>query len=148
MILKKDCFLVRAIEHLACLLSTLKMDNSIAKGSKVSLSRASVDEKHSRIDAIAPHHVSTSAEKEIENDVHDGRQAEKNAAIVDIEKGKLSPSSTQDDQETEPVEKPGKFKTFYRRHRIWFDIAGWMIITGWWAASLGLHHDDKNWWED
>ena len=121
------------------------MDDRAAKGSSTSLSHGQEAEQHSRVDAIAPHQVSTAAGREAEKDVHDGRQAEKNAAIIDVEKGNLSPASTRDEQEVIEDEKPGKFRSFYRRHRIWFDIGGWVIITGWWAASLGLHHDDMNW---
>lgn len=120
------------------------MENQVAKGSNTSLSHGSEYEKQSHVDAIAPH-ITTAAGREAEKDVHDGRQAEKNATIVDVEKGNLSPTSTHDEDEGVADEKPSKFKRFYRRYRIWFDLGGWIIITGWWAAGLGLHHADMNW---
>ncbi|KAK3714781.1 hypothetical protein LTR37_007515 [Vermiconidia calcicola] len=35
--------------------------------------------------------------------------------------------------------------SFYRRYRIWFHLAIWLVVTGWWTAGLALHHADKNW---
>ncbi|KAK3698652.1 hypothetical protein LTR37_016881 [Vermiconidia calcicola] len=35
--------------------------------------------------------------------------------------------------------------SFYRRYRMWFHLAVWLIVTGWWTAGLALHHADKNW---
>ena len=60
----------------------------------------------------------------------------------DVEKGKDSGNST-DSQEPDP--KSHKYSNFYRRYRIWFHLAIWCVVTGWWTAGLGLHHDDMNW---
>ncbi|KAK5174711.1 uncharacterized protein LTR77_001793 [Saxophila tyrrhenica] len=104
------------------------------------------DEKRAHDDTIGPHDPPRVEANDLK--VQDGRQGEKNATMIDVEQGKLSPTASEDEgdgRSDDSTKKSGKFKTFYRKHKIWFDLAGWCIITGWWAASLGLHHDDKNW---
>jgi concentrative nucleoside transporter, CNT family len=65
----------------------------------------------------------------------------------DIEKGSMSPVSpaTSGELPRDQEVRSGKFPAFYRKHRIWFHLTFWIIATGWWAASLGLHHADMNW---
>ncbi|KKY22795.1 putative h+ nucleoside cotransporter [Phaeomoniella chlamydospora] len=38
-----------------------------------------------------------------------------------------------------------RFARFYRRYKIFFHVFFLALFTGWWIASLVLHHSDKNW---
>jgi len=69
------------------------------------------------------------------------------ASSHDIELGEINSTSPPPSSEEHVKEDPSSSRVsrFYHKYKIWFDLAGWMIITGWWAASLGLHHADKNW---
>ncbi|KAK3672045.1 hypothetical protein LTR78_008015 [Recurvomyces mirabilis] len=65
----------------------------------------------------------------------------------DVEKGEIEAMSPVTSSNNSDGRSPShsRFARFYRRHKVWFDLAGWIVITGWWAASLGLHHTDMNW---
>ncbi|KAK4497699.1 hypothetical protein PRZ48_010352 [Zasmidium cellare] len=64
--------------------------------------------------------------------------------ITDVEKGDATKITPTTSLEHSP-ESSSKAKTFYRRYRIYIHLTLWILATAWWAASLGLHHDDKNW---
>lgn len=68
-----------------------------------------------------------------------------NVNVGDVEKGKLSNGSQLSTNSGELDPKSHKYSSFYRRYRIWFHLAIWIVVTGWWTAGLGLHHDDMNW---
>lgn len=59
------------------------------------------------------------------------------AGMRDTEKGDLSPGGL---EEEDP--QTHTFSSFYRRYRIFFHLFVWLFFTGWWIASLVLHHND------
>ncbi|KAJ9668445.1 hypothetical protein H2201_001493 [Coniosporium apollinis] len=73
-----------------------------------------------------------------------GHYDEKNGALnYDPEKGSLSPIGASVTQEEDP-QRHG-FSGFYKKYRVFFHAAIWLLFTGWWIASLVLHRNDKNW---
>ena len=65
--------------------------------------------------------------------------------VGDIEKGEMGNVSQVSTNSNELSPKTYKYSSFYRKHRIWFHMMIWIVVTGWWTAGLGLHHDDMNW---
>lgn len=68
---------------------------------------------------------------------------------VDVEKGGISPAPTQTDSR-EPSEEPVTRKSkIWKKIRPYFHVLIWLIMTGWWIASLILHRpgtpEPKNW---
>ncbi|KEZ40744.1 hypothetical protein SAPIO_CDS8693 [Scedosporium apiospermum] len=57
----------------------------------------------------------------------------------------IDTSAGEDSHHQDPYRTPSKFGLFYRRHRIFFHLGIFLLFTGWWIASLALHHSDKNW---
>ena len=120
------------------------MENQAARSSQTSLSHGSQDEKQAHNDTIARH--------DIPNAINMGSSGQdfktgggKDVIVTDVEKGGLTPMTTLNGEETDSTKKGGKASRFYRKYRIWFHLLFFVIITGWWTAGLGLHHDDKNW---
>ncbi|KAF2276993.1 H+/nucleoside cotransporter-like protein [Westerdykella ornata] len=70
---------------------------------------------------------------------------EKKGALELEEKGSLGNGHASTEQEG--IEEPQRrtFRAFYRRYRVFFHIFIGALFTGWWIASLVLHHHDKNW---
>jgi CNT family concentrative nucleoside transporter len=68
--------------------------------------------------------------------------------VTDTEKGQATPISPSSSMDEKPV-RSGKFPEFYRKYRIFFHIAIWLLVTAWWVASLVLHRpgtaQPKNW---
>ena len=65
---------------------------------------------------------------------------------VDVEQGNvITPTKSLEASE----ESESKKRSFYRRYRIFFHVAIWLLATGWWIAGLVLHHPGtavpKNW---
>lgn len=57
--------------------------------------------------------------------------------VIDAEKGAMiSPPVEEEDSQSH------KFSGFYARYRIFFHLFLWLFFTGWWIASLVLHHND------
>lgn len=74
---------------------------------------------------------------------------EKNGVDVDdIEKGAMSPTRSQDDENSQTPkrdETEEKTRNFFRKYRPFIHLFIFALFTGWWIASLILHRDDKNW---
>jgi CNT family concentrative nucleoside transporter len=84
-----------------------------------------------------------------EDHLHYHEKSEKNKGdginVDDVEKGEMGNISQVSTSSGEADPKNHRYSSFYRRYRIWFHLAIWIVATGWWTAGLGLHHDDMNW---
>lgn len=70
--------------------------------------------------------------------------------VNDVEKGGLFPAPSQSsEEEVEQDPKSHKLSSFYAKYRIWFHLAIFLVMTGWWIAGLVLHRPGtakpKNW---
>ena len=81
------------------------------------------------------------------SDPPDYPQKEKNAGVdvEDIEKGGISDSPSQSEQQPQVDPTEVKTRNFYHKYRIYIHLAIFALFTGWWIAGLVLHRDDKNW---
>lgn len=58
---------------------------------------------------------------------------------------KAEPGVLASTQETEDPRRHGRFGLWYRHRRPLVHMFIFLLFTGWWIASLVLHHNDKNW---
>jgi CNT family concentrative nucleoside transporter len=86
-----------------------------------------------------------------ENEGHGYHDADKKTDpyfVTDTEKGQATPITPSSSMEEKPV-RSGKFPEFYRKFRIYIHILIFLLVTGWWVASLVLHHPGsarpRNW---
>ncbi|KAK3656334.1 hypothetical protein LTR56_003035 [Elasticomyces elasticus] len=64
--------------------------------------------------------------------------------VADVEKGeidRITPVSSTDGTPRDSQEHVG----WYRKYRVYIHVTLFLLATAWWAASLALHRNDKNW---
>ncbi|KAH8672016.1 Na+ dependent nucleoside transporter C-terminus-domain-containing protein [Tricladium varicosporioides] len=52
---------------------------------------------------------------------------------------------TDSSRESETIEEKSKVRQFWIKYKIFFHLAMWLVMTGWWIAGLVLHRHDIGW---